>query len=210
MATNTHPNLTGAEVHRPYRQLFANSTLRLADATVYTSSDLYKKALQIDTKAEYYLSSVSPTAWTAIAPVIPNTPGNYNVVALNTDISTLTTEISIGGTVLDGSKIVSVAYLYLVGLLTSAAGSGSVRLYDLGPSAGPPGTPTLMSTATITFADTGNTVFKSKTLTPVVSPSVPDQIYNTSRIYEVRGYLNSVTPGDTFRILQAAIVTYFS
>lgn len=210
MGTSLHSNFTGAEIHRPYRQIFANSAARLADATVYSSSDLYKKALQTDTSTEYYLSAISPIVWTAVSPALPTTPGMFNVVGLNSDITTLTTEVSIGGTVFDGSKLASVAYFNLVGVLTSVSGDGDIRLYDLGPSAGPPITPDLRSTLTISFVDSGNVVLKTKTLTPVALPSAPDQIYNTERLYEVRGYLNSATPGETLRILQASIVTYFS
>jgi hypothetical protein len=54
MATNTHGNLSGDEVHSPYIQIFADETARLDDAatTVYDSNDLYKKALQLDTVSE--------------------------------------------------------------------------------------------------------------------------------------------------------------
>ncbi len=65
--TNIHADLTGSEIHIPYRQVFANEAARLGDTTVYTVDDLYKKALQEDTGVEYYLSSYSPTSWTALA-----------------------------------------------------------------------------------------------------------------------------------------------
>jgi hypothetical protein len=69
MATNTHGNLSGDEVHSPYIQIFADETARLDDAatTVYDSNDLYKKALQLDTVSEYVLTSISPTTWSELS-----------------------------------------------------------------------------------------------------------------------------------------------
>lgn len=62
-----HKDLATAEVHKVYRQEFADEAARLADATVYTSADLLKKALQVDTNAEFLLTSFSgPITWTAL------------------------------------------------------------------------------------------------------------------------------------------------
>lgn len=72
MATNVHSQLTGDEIHTPYIKTFANESARNLDASTstYTTADLYKKALQIDTKAEYILTAVTPsTVWTAVADV---------------------------------------------------------------------------------------------------------------------------------------------
>lgn len=66
MSTNIHADLTGLEIHIPYRQVFANEAARLGDTTVYATEDLYKKAFQIDTQVEYVLTGVLPTVWTAI------------------------------------------------------------------------------------------------------------------------------------------------
>ena len=68
MATNTHGNLTGGEVHTPYIQVFADETERLADEVggTYDSDDLYKKALQLDTLKEYVLTVISPITWSAL------------------------------------------------------------------------------------------------------------------------------------------------
>jgi hypothetical protein len=67
MATNTHGNLSGQEVHVPYIQIFADESERLADADTYDAFDLYKKALQVDTVTEYILTSISPITWSALA-----------------------------------------------------------------------------------------------------------------------------------------------
>jgi hypothetical protein len=66
MATNRHANQTDVNVHTPFRQVFADSTARLADATVYVAGDINKLALQVDTNEQYRLSSFSPTTWTSI------------------------------------------------------------------------------------------------------------------------------------------------
>ena len=49
-----------------YLKIFADETERLADATVYTTGDLYGKALQVDTVVEYILTDVSPTTWSPL------------------------------------------------------------------------------------------------------------------------------------------------
>ncbi len=49
-----------------YRQIFADETERLNDPTVYTSGDLYSKALQVDTVTEYILTDISPTTWSLL------------------------------------------------------------------------------------------------------------------------------------------------
>lgn len=67
MSSSLHNALVGAELHTPFRQVFANAAARLADATVYTAADLYKGALQIDTAQTFFLSSFSPTVWSAAA-----------------------------------------------------------------------------------------------------------------------------------------------
>lgn len=50
-----------------YRQIFDDEVARLADGTAYVSSDLYRKALQLDTLTEYVLTDVSPTTWSALS-----------------------------------------------------------------------------------------------------------------------------------------------
>ncbi len=208
-SSSTHADLTSNNIHRPYRQVFANAAARTGDSTTYTNNDLYKKALQIDTGAEYYLTSASPVVWTAIAQALPSITANNNVMCLDRMVVLLTTEEVTGGTVLDGSKIISSAYFRLIGVLTSATGSGLLRLYDLGPESGPPVTPVLRSTLTIPNTDNGDVVVKTTALTPVAAPTLPDEIYNTARVYELRAYVNSAVPGDSLRLLQAALVTYF-
>lgn len=66
MASNVHSQLTGDEIHIPYIKTFANELARAGDTSTYTTDDLYKKALQIDTKTEYILTAITPV-WTAIS-----------------------------------------------------------------------------------------------------------------------------------------------
>jgi len=44
----------------PYLQVFADEAARVADATSYSASDLYKKALQLDTLQEFVLTVTTP------------------------------------------------------------------------------------------------------------------------------------------------------
>ena len=61
-----HSLLGGDEnAHVPYRQVFANDGERTGDSGPYTAADLYKKAYQVDSNAEYVLTAITPT-WTAV------------------------------------------------------------------------------------------------------------------------------------------------
>lgn len=62
----THKNLSAANRHPPFRQVFANAAARTADATVYPAEELYTMAYQVDTGAVYVLTALTPT-WTIIA-----------------------------------------------------------------------------------------------------------------------------------------------
>lgn len=59
-----HKNLDAANRHPPFRQVFADAAARTGDATVYTTTDLYSLALQLDTMKVYILTAITPT-WTA-------------------------------------------------------------------------------------------------------------------------------------------------
>ena len=61
-----HKNLTAANRHPPFRQVFADAAARTADATVYPATELYAMALQLDTMKVYILTAVTPAnVWTA-------------------------------------------------------------------------------------------------------------------------------------------------
>ena len=71
-----HKDVTAEDVHIVYRQVFADSTARLADATSYVTADLNKKALQEDDNSEWRLTVISPIEWTQV---------NTNMSALDHD-----------------------------------------------------------------------------------------------------------------------------
>lgn len=57
-----HKDVTTIDNHTPYRWIFNNVTDRLA-LTSINSSELYKRALQLDNELEYTLISTSPIRW---------------------------------------------------------------------------------------------------------------------------------------------------
>ena len=66
--SSLHKDLTTDDIHVPYLRTFADEAARVADAGPYVTADLYKKALQIDTLAEYVLSSLGPPiTWSVTA-----------------------------------------------------------------------------------------------------------------------------------------------
>jgi hypothetical protein len=66
MGTNRHAYLTDTELHIPYIKTFADAAARTGDATTYITTDLYKKAIQLDTMVEYVLTGIDPTVWTEL------------------------------------------------------------------------------------------------------------------------------------------------
>jgi hypothetical protein len=64
-----HATASGANVHSPYRQAFADEAARLADATVYTGADINKIALQLDNGTQWRISSIDGSGiatWTLL------------------------------------------------------------------------------------------------------------------------------------------------
>lgn len=60
--TIAHKDVTSSDNHSPYRWVFTNATDRLA-LTPISSTELYKRALQLDNELEYTLISNSPIRW---------------------------------------------------------------------------------------------------------------------------------------------------
>lgn len=60
--TIAHKDVTTSDNHSPYRWIFNNATDRLS-LTSINSTELYKRALQLDNELEYVLISVSPIRW---------------------------------------------------------------------------------------------------------------------------------------------------
>lgn len=60
--TIAHKDVTSSDNHNPYRWIFNNATDRIA-LTSIDSSELYKRALQLDNELEYTLISTTPIRW---------------------------------------------------------------------------------------------------------------------------------------------------
>jgi hypothetical protein len=60
--TIAHKDVTTSDNHSPYRWIFTNATERLA-LTPISSTELYKRALQLDNELEYTLISTTPIRW---------------------------------------------------------------------------------------------------------------------------------------------------
>jgi len=111
-------------------------------------------------------------------------------------------EIVLGGFVLDGSEFPANALkLRLLGVLTVVgAGTGALRLYDLGAvGAGP--SSALRATATIPNGSAGAIIVVDTLLTPVGAPGVNiGEIITARHRYELRAELVGGAGGDTLKI----------
>lgn len=140
-----------------------------------------------------------------------NPPITY-VGSLNETETTAGVERVIGGLIFDGGGVAASRTLYFrwVGSATDpdVTSVATVRLYDLGPEAGPEEAPVLRSTLTIdtSTADEGKVLRKQVQLSPVASPSLTNEIHNTSRIYQVRLHLTVSAGSEVMSVLQASIV----
>jgi len=121
----------------------------------------------------------------------PTVAGGGLTGATNESQTTVDVERVIGGGVFDGSASGTILLRIVGSLIATVSGSANVRLYDMGPAAGPPTAPSLRSTVTIPFADAGDVEKVDQELTPVASPSASNEIYNTARVYEFRIFLAS-------------------
>jgi len=105
----------------------------------------------------------------------------------------------IGQGMFDGGRVSLGASVYFFGMMTPtflSTGLAQVRLYDMGPSAGPPAAP--VAIATLSSVVAGGPQFKEQLLTIAGSPGA-NQIANSPRMYEVRAFVNGTT-GDTLLV----------
>lgn len=105
-------------------------------------------------------------------------------------------ENTVGQGVFDGS-LASAGNVYFKGILTpsfSSAGTASLYLYDMGPKAGPPGTPRLV--ATLSTTTDGGPQVEEQALTIVSSGPSTNEILDSARMYEATVDQSS-TVGDT-------------
>ena len=85
--------------------------------------------------------------------------------------------------------------------ILSIAGSSSLKMYDMGPAAGPPTVPRLVSTLNTAAA---GLQYLDTDLTVVSSGPVGDEILDTARIYELT-LIQSSQAGDTIYLGSAGI-----
>lgn len=97
-----------------------------------------------------------------------------------------------------GTKAVIRAILTTV---FNIAGTASLKLYDMGPAAGPPDTPRLVSTLT---TSTAGLQYLEQDLTVVSSSPISNQILNAPRMYEMT-LIQSSQAGDTIYLGSAGL-----
>lgn len=146
-----------------------------------------------------------PATWSVVGPPPPAT--NFQLTgATNEPETVLDVERVIGGFVLDGSAYSVITYRIIARYDPSVAGALRVRLYDMGPIAGPAIVPVLRSTLSIAAPASGDVERVEVALTASGAPGVnTDTIFNTARIYELRVILDGSDPGDEGLIHWAGI-----
>ena len=135
-----------------------------------------------------YLVSTGPDVWADVSGGSGGGGGD-SVISLSETIEmgASPVEVPIGQTTYDGSTGASHYFKAVINPEVSMS-AFEIRLYDKGPEAGPYTAGTLVSTLTATGA--GLDIF-SNALTASGSPSPPDEIYNTPRVYEARAYISA-------------------
>lgn len=119
-------------------------------------------------------------------------------------VAAVPVEEVIGQGCFDGSLVTGslVAYFRaIVDVVFTSVGPINVKLYDMGPKAGPPAAPTLIST--LSTASAGGPQVLEQVLTVGVSPG-GNQIANSARMYELTAY-QGTTPGDTLYVGSAGL-----
>lgn len=110
-----------------------------------------------------------------------------------------------GQFVFDGSKVapgLEAVFRALVTPTFATSGNADVRFYDLGPAAGPPTAPRLVTTLTTTAT---TVTYLEQVLTIVSAGPTGNQILDTARMYEITLEISSGTTGDTIYLGSAGI-----
>lgn len=141
----------------------------------------------------------SGSEWLASAPTGGGGGAADFTLATNTVVTTLDTEVVIGGGLLDFGPVL-VPTLYATGYAVTA-GTVEIRLYALNISG--PGPDDLRST--ITLGGGGSIAFATATLTPVPAPSLPDEVLEGFDAYEIRVHIAGGSPGDVVHVLNAGV-----
>lgn len=129
-----HANVTGADIHSPFRQEFANAAARTGDATTYVAADVGKFAVQLDDNTLWRLSSFSPTTWTQVAVGSGSSPIAKSTLAL-TDAD-LTAAALTQDFVVPTVPANAIFRAWEVEVTTAMSGGGATNGYaELGPDA---------------------------------------------------------------------------
>lgn len=138
---------------------------------------------------------------------VPSDDERFFAGAINETIDGDDPEIVLGGFVFDGGAHVTgtITWRILGTLQVSGSGSGEIRLYDLGPVAGPPITPVERASATIANGDAGSVIAVEVEVAVSDSITGPDMILDSPRMYEVRAEIDSGDLGDTLQISSAGL-----
>lgn len=110
-----------------------------------------------------------------------------------------------GQFVFDGSKVapgLEAVFRALVTATFATSGNANVRFYDLGPAAGPPSAPRLVTT--LSTSSTSIT-YLEQVLTIVSAGPTGNQILDSARMYEMTLEISSGTTGDTIYLGSAGI-----
>jgi len=110
----------------------------------------------------------------------------------------------VGQFAFDGSVVAMGTKAVIRAIMTPAltiAGTSSMKLYDMGPSSGPPEAPRLVSSLT---TSTSGLQYLTQDLTVVTSGPTSNEILNTHRMYEIT-LIQSSQAGDTIYLGSAGI-----
>ena len=153
----------------------------------------------LDFRGGFTVTEPSPGEVRIVVP--PPGPEGWQADFVDTYLYTLApvpVEEVVGQGMFDGSRVGD-GDAFFSGMLTptlAGVGWGQLRLYDIGPKAGPPAP--LVAIATLTASVSGGPQFKEQALTVGAVPGV-NQIANSARMYEVRAMMSGA-PGDTLFI----------
>ena len=131
---------------------------------------------------------------------------SYHTQGLHETTTQRLTEVLIGGLFFNPADFgTPTVKLRLAGNYSStdAGSTARVYLYDMGPGTGA-FTPVRRAVVSIPFASVGLEIKVDQALTLSASPGVDvNQIHNTSRVYEMRMYLNATDVGASMKVTWA-------
>jgi len=147
----------------------------------------------------------------SVVPVSPGTAPPTEYTAGTNEIETLLgLERVIGGVRFHGGDIAPgrVIRFRMIGSFKATLGTdyAKLRLYDMGAIGGAPQAGDLRAEVQIAGDSADHVQVKDQVLTAVAVPTVPGEIYNSARKYEVRLFLDSATAGTKMNVAWGGIV----